>query len=224
MSAPLLFVCDSIAWRVDRVVEAVDRLLSAVQGRGAEAMVLGYRERDDLALVGVDGLDPSCAGELIAAAQLPGLRRLEVPGGAEAAVAARDRGLASCDRTASVSRPGHAARTLRAALGLTEDLRAARRVSARFPLRYRATEGESQPSTTRDLAAGGLFVETERLLPDVGVRVSFELELPDEPEPLTGQLIVVRHAPGGFGARLSLLDEEHERLVRAMSRRGPSPA
>lgn len=219
----ILLVCDSVAWRLDRFVDAAARLGAAADRSrpGPGGLTLGDRSRDDLAFIVCDGVPESAAGDLVEAAGLTGLRRLMLPARGTPASEVRARGLAACDVVVELRDPRRLEAELRTALGLVDDPRAAVRVGVQWRVRL-VVGGTWVEGRTRDIASGGLFVETELLL-DPGLALPMELFVPGEPWPLTGQLTVVRCLPGGFGGRLSLAPAQEERLAKAVRRVRPAP-
>jgi len=118
---------------------------------------------------------------------------------------------------AVVSRPLHATEVLRAICALLRIVdRAGPRIPVRMVLRCGPAPLDLRSGCALDLSAGGLFVETSKLLP-VGTVIHIELPLPDleQPPRVQGRVAWVNHPewvkkpklPAGMGIQFLPLDE-----------------
>lgn len=221
-AGPLLFVCDSIIWRMDRFLRAAERLATTLRELDSQArLTVGYRARDDLALLVCDGVGDDAIHTLLESAGLPGLRVLDLPAGGPSPAVVSDNGLRSCDVVVPAGQESLLEAELRVALGRSDDPRAAVRVSARLHLRFEVN-GTWEEGHTRDVASGGVFVETTGRMPEVGATVRAEVFSPDEAFPITAWITVVRYQGTGFGCRLTLAPEDERRFVSAVRRARPT--
>jgi len=234
-SVPL--VCDAVSWRLDLFGRALARVYAAAEGPES-SVVVGYRSRDDLALVVVtpgEGTGPEFASKLVFEARLPGLRVLELPGDGPPAARILTRALEHADVVTRLGTAEEVVAVLRGRLGMLSDARAAMRLQVALPLRFEGPDGVTEASTT-DLTAGGVFVRCETLPPlGTSLRIAF---FPNATRgPVAGSAEVVRHTPDGFGARLALAPEDQSELYRRIQaarapagadpsrlKRGPTPA
>lgn len=117
---------------------------------------------------------------------------------------------------AVVSRPLHTTEVLRAVCALLQIVdRAGPRIPVRMALRCGPAPLDLRAGCALDLSAGGLFVETSKLLP-VGTVIHIELPLPtlDQPHTLQGRVAWVNHPewvkkpklPAGMGIQFLPLD------------------
>lgn len=118
---------------------------------------------------------------------------------------------------AVVSRPLHATEVLRAICALLQIVdRAGPRIPVRMVLRCGPAPLDLRSGCALDLSAGGLFVETNKLLP-VGTVIHIELPLPDleQLQQIQGRVAWVNHPewvkkpklPAGMGIQFLSLDE-----------------
>lgn len=116
-----------------------------------------------------------------------------------------------------VTRPLHATEVLRAICALLQIVdRAGPRIPVRMLLRCGPAPLDLRSGCALDLSAGGLFVETGKLLP-VGTVIHIELPLLDlePPQPVQGRVAWVNHPewvkkpklPAGMGIQFLPLDE-----------------
>jgi DNA-binding NarL/FixJ family response regulator len=201
-----VLMCDCVSWRLDLFRQALERIGDATWRRDLLADVrLGYRLRDDLAFLIVEQKlleDPAFPSLAASDADLPGLRAMEIPREDVEISALRDRLLSSCDAVTDGLDPQTTIARIRAVLGMRDDRRTALRLSVDAPVRYRSGETWYEAST-RDLSSHGIFVHTSVKVPPVGETVQVEL-FRGSAYVIHVPAQVVRHAPGGFGARLSL--------------------
>lgn len=117
---------------------------------------------------------------------------------------------------AVVSRPLHTTEVLRAVCALLQIVdRAGPRIPVRMALRCGPAPLDLRAGCALDLSAGGLFVETSKLLP-VGTVIHIELPLPglDQPQHVQGRVAWVNHPewvkkpklPAGMGIQFLPLD------------------
>lgn len=118
---------------------------------------------------------------------------------------------------AVVSRPLHATEVLRAICALLKIVdREGPRIPVRMVLRCGLAPLDLRSGCALDLSAGGLFVETSKLLP-VGTVIHIELPLPDleQPHRVQGRVAWVNHPewvkkpklPAGMGIQFLPLDQ-----------------
>lgn len=118
---------------------------------------------------------------------------------------------------AMVSRPLHTTEVLRAICALLQIVdRAGPRIPVRMILRCGLAPLDLRAGCALDLSAGGLFVETGKLLP-IGTVIHIELPLPDleQPQRVQGRVAWVNHPewvkkprlPAGMGIQFLPLDE-----------------
>lgn len=119
---------------------------------------------------------------------------------------------------AVVSRPLHTTEVLRAVCALLQIVdRAGPRIPVRMALRCGPAPLDLRAGCALDLSAGGLFVETSKLLP-VGTVIHIELTLPllDQPQNIQGRVAWVNHPewvkkpklPAGMGIQFLPLDAD----------------
>jgi uncharacterized protein (TIGR02266 family) len=123
----------------------------------------------------------------------------------------------SAGADAVVSRPLHTTEVMRAICALLQIVdRAGPRIPVRMTLRCGPAPLDLRSGCALDLSAGGLFVETGKLLP-VGTVIHIELALPDleQPQRVQGRVAWVNHPewvkkpklPAGMGIQFLPLDE-----------------
>lgn len=94
-----------------------------------------------------------------------------------------------------------------------EDHREFVRVESHLEIEYSC---DSPPFTGRviDLSEGGAFIDTANPF-DVGTRLAFRLQLPDEAEPIVGRAVVRWQQPTvGMGIQFAQLSEEDRERLR----------
>ncbi|HEY0838707.1 MAG TPA: PilZ domain-containing protein, partial [Vulgatibacter sp.] len=163
------------------------------------------------------GAQPGFGPSAAAAAQLPGLRAIELAatGSAERL---RDRALRSCEPVIEVESPRKVVEALRAFLGDPKNAPAAPTpaVQVRF-----ATPAEFLDVYKRDLVGGTLFVPHEGEKPPIGGTVRLDLHVPSDASPVKLMGRVLHHgdvAGPGFGARVAISDVAARRLEAAVVR------
>lgn len=216
-SSPAVLVCGAIRARIDRLEGALDRLVSHPD---LARITLGFRAKDELAVLVIDpapGAEPGLGPKAAAAAELPGLRAIDLAstGSAERL---RDRALRSCDPVIVVESPRAAVAQLRAFL---EDPKSAVGAPApSVPVRFDSPEAFLE-IYKRDLAGGTLFVPCDGAKPAIGSTVRLDLQVPGDVSPVKILARVLHHgdvAGPGYGTRVALSDVARKRLELAAQR------
>jgi CheY-like chemotaxis protein len=212
-STPTILLCDCISWRLDLFGEALARIAEGAHSTDRLARVrLGYRLWDNLAFIVITpgrSTETGLGGRLAAVTRLPGLRVLDLDSDMPVNTII-DRLWATCEVTSDASPVGTAIAKIRATLGMTDDRRRALRLTVGVPQRFEAA-GAWFKGTTRDISSHGVFVDTQSPVPSIERLVQLELFAQSE-SPVLVQAKVMRHAPGGFGARL-LSDEAAQEAI-----------
>lgn len=223
---PVLLVCDCVSWRLDLFEDALDRVFALAEQRSDTVEIcVGYRARDDLALVSIAAGGAGAGdlrGSLLFEARLPGLHVLDLPGDGPSVEQVEARGLASCDVIVRTAAAREVTAAIKLRLGTSGDPRAAVRLRLAVPLRFE-TPGGWVDASTSDLNAGGAFVRTAHR-PDLGELVDLRF-FPESKAPVLATATIVRHGADGFGARIELAPAAQNDLYRRIrALRAPVPA
>lgn len=230
-ATPAILICDSVAWRLDRLGEALDRIRAGVPAGSLSLLRLGYRQPSDVAVI---VLDPGATagprlGKLAAAvAGLQGLKTLDPTAGGLSAELGVGRALASCTVVVTVAGGAAAIAELRSQLAARKDPQSGARLGAVLPVRYASVESFLE-AHDKELSAGSLFVARSGVLPPLHSSVPLELFPPGDADPIRALGTVVHHGlpgqPQGLGLHLALTDAARNRLSGIVKRLriGPPP-
>ncbi|AKU92221.1 PilZ domain-containing protein [Vulgatibacter incomptus] len=215
--SPAVLVCGAVAWRIDQLESALERIRASLPADALYRITLGHRPREDLLVLVLEpgsSTNPRFAAIALEAAGLGGLRALDIAASVKPD-AIRERALKGCDPVLEVDDPKQTVAKLRAALGRGPSASTGRTEKA--TVRFDSAESFLE-AWTRELSNGTIFVPCTGRAPEPSASVALELMVPGDPAPVRALGTVLRRRDGGFEARVALADAARSRLESSVKR------